>query len=509
MSHFHRREPVADPDHSERRLTEALNPRTRAIDRADPSGIVRMIQEEDRRIPAAMEEIAGALAAVIDDVAGRLREGGRLFYVGAGTSGRLGMLDAAECPPTFGTDPDLVRGIIAGGEDALVRSREGAEDDREAGRADLRRAGVREGDFVLGIATSGTTPYVRAAVLEARRLGAGTGFLSCTPPPEDMEEAADHLLTPLVGPEVIAGSTRMKAGTATKLALNTLSTGVMVRLGKVYRNWMVDLQAVSRKLVDRSVRIVTAVTGTDAGRARSALVAAGGSAKVAVAMLELDVGRAMAERLLDAEGGFLGAVLERWSPGGAPPYYACYRTDFTEADARRLRDRLRSGPSRLRRAVAEARAGDDGPSLRGTAALGGWTAREHLAHLVECEQAAYRARLERWLGARPDAVPEFPDWPPPDPPAGSDRPADELLNRLREEREATLALVDGMSPADWERRARLAGEDVAIHQFLRGVAHHDGAHADRITQRVHADLVDAGPGGEGPGGDGSGEVREP
>ena len=483
---------MTESDASDPRLTEARNPRTRDIDRADPAEIVRLIQEEDRRVPGAVAGVADELADMIGDVASRLGDGGRLFYAGAGTSGRLGVLDAAECPPTFGTDPERVQGLIAGGHEALVRSREGVEDDREQGRADVRRAGVGEGDFLLGIATSGTTPYARAALLEARELGAGTGFLSCTPPPDDVREAADHLLTPLVGPEVIAGSTRMKAGTATKLVLNTLSTGVMIRLGKVYRNWMVDLQAVSRKLADRSVRIVRAVTGVDAGSARRALVAAGGSAKVAIAMLELDVGRARAERALDAEEGFLGRVLERW-PGDEPPYYACYGEDFGAEAAERVRERLRSGPGRLRRAVAAARAdGEDGAeaALRGTRPLGGWSAGEHLAHLIECEAAAYRARLERWLEAGADEAPTFPDWPPPDPPSGGDRPEGELLRVFREAREETMAVIDRMETEDWHRRGRVAGEAVALHQFLRGMVHHDRAHADRIEQRVHRDLLE-------------------
>ena len=489
---------MTESDPSDPRLTEARNPRTRDIDRADPAEIVRLIQEEDRRVPGAVADVADDLAGMIGDVASRLGDGGRLFYAGAGTSGRLGVLDAAECPPTFGTDPERVQGLIAGGHEALVRSREGVEDDRVQGRADVRRAGVRAGDFLLGIATSGTTPYARAAVLEARRLGAGTGFLSCTPPPEEMREAADHLLTPLVGPEVIAGSTRMKAGTATKLVLNTLSTGVMIRLGKVYRNWMVDLQAVSRKLADRSVRIVRAVTDVDAGAARRALVGAGGSAKVAIAMVELDVGRARAERALDAEGGFLGRALERWS-GDEPPYYACYGEDFDPEAASRLRERLRSAPGRLRRAVAAARAGDedDAAALRGTEPLGGWSASEHLGHLVECEGAAYRGRLERWLEAGAEDPPTFPDWPPPDPPAGAGRPEAELLRAFREAREETMALIDGMEPGDWHRRGRVAGEEVTLHQFLRGMAHHDRAHAERIEQRVHRDLLE-GPGDEGP-----------
>ncbi len=322
---------MSEPDDREDRLTEARNPRTEEIDRASPREIVDLIQREDRRVPEAVAEEADAIAALVEEVAERMRRGGRLLYVGAGTSGRLGVLDAAECPPTFGTDPRRVQGIVAGGAGALVRSQEGAEDAREDGRADLRRAGVDERDFVLGIATSGTTPYVRGAVEEARRLGAGTGFLSCTPPPGDVRAAADHLVTPLVGPEVVAGSTRMKAGTATKLVLNTLTTAVMVRRGKVYRNLMVDLEAVSRKLVGRSLRIVVEAAGVDRPEARRTLIEAGGSAKTAVAMLGLEVGRAVAERALDACDGFLGRALERWADADAVPYYGGYPEDFDPA----------------------------------------------------------------------------------------------------------------------------------------------------------------------------------
>lgn len=479
-------EPVAE---EESRLTEARNPRTREIDRARAREIVDLIQAEDRRVPDALEAEADAIAAVIDDVADRIRRGGRLFYVGAGTSGRLGVLDAAECPPTFGTDPRRVQGLIAGGREALVRSQEGAEDDRDDGRATIRDAGVTERDFVLGIATSGTTPWVQAAVEEAARRGAGTGFLSCTPPPEAMRETADHLVTPLVGPEVIAGSTRMKAGTATKLVLNTLSTGVMIRQGKVYGNLMVDLQAVSRKLVQRSIRIVREVGGVDEETARRTLRSAGGSAKTAATMVRLGVSRAMAERLLDAADGFLGEALGRWGDAGETPYYACYPAAFSRADADPLREQLRSGPDRIRAALTEAREGD-GEGRRGTAVLGGWTPEEHVAHLVEAEREAFRPRVERILegdGAGPP--PEFADWPPSDPPPGADRPADELLRAFGEERSRTVSHLEGASPEDWARRAVIAGEEVGLHQFLRGVAHHDRAHAGRISQWIHPDLT--------------------
>lgn len=499
---------MADSDLQDPRLTEARNPRTREIDRASPREIVEMIQEEDRRVPDAVAEEADAVAAMVEDVAGRMRDGGRLFYVGAGTSGRLGVLDAAECPPTFGTDPSLVQGIIAGGRETLVRSREGVEDDRDAGRAALRRAGVEPRDFVLGIATSGTTPYVQAAVEEADRLGAGTGFLSCTPPPEAMRRHADHLVTPLVGPEVITGSTRMKAGTATKLVLNALSTGVMVRLGKVYQNLMVDLRAVSRKLVGRSVRIVREAADVDGEAARRALVDAGGSAKVAIAMLELETGRAMAERVLDAADGFLGEALERWTGVDAIPYYGCYRDDFDPGeDAEPLLQRLREAPRLLRRAVVEAegedgeRGGDDGdpsaggspsPGGRGTAAVGGWTTSQHLAHLLASEEHAFRPRIRAVAGGDGDEAPAFDDWLPSDPPPGGDRPVDLLLRRLREERDETLLVLDRLPREAWHRPLEVAGEEIVLHQLVRGMAHHDRAHAERITQWIHPDLLDPG-----------------
>ena len=252
------------------RLTEARNPRTIDIDLADARTVVAMIQAEDRAVPAAVESQAAAIARVIDDVVACFRRGGRLIYVGAGTSGRLGVLDASECPPTFGTDPDLVQGIIAGGHEALVRSSEGAEDDPDAGVAAVREMGVSSRDFVFGIASSGTTPYVRGALAEARERGAALAFLSCSQPPEDVLGLEPTLITPLVGPEVVAGSTRLKAGTATKLVLNAVTTGAMIRSGRVFENLMVDLRARSAKLADRGIRIVSHVCRLEADAARAA-----------------------------------------------------------------------------------------------------------------------------------------------------------------------------------------------------------------------------------------------
>ncbi|MEE9132576.1 MAG: N-acetylmuramic acid 6-phosphate etherase [Gemmatimonadota bacterium] len=292
------------------RLTEQSNPRTKEIDLASPLEIVDLINAEDRSVPEAVwaqrEEIARAIEIAVEC----FRRGGRLVYVGAGTSGRLGVLDATECPPTFGTDPEMVRGIIAGGHAALVRSQEGAEDRAEDGAAAVEDANVGADDFVLGIATSSTTPYVRGALARAVELGARTGFLCCTEPGEEMRELVDVCVVPLVGPEVIAGSTRMKAATATKLVLNTITTGAMIRLGKVYGNLMVDLQAISEKLVDRSQRIVMAVSGRSREEALRLLRAAGGSVKVAIVMERADVSRELAELYLAEGDGFVRRALE-------------------------------------------------------------------------------------------------------------------------------------------------------------------------------------------------------
>jgi N-acetylmuramic acid 6-phosphate etherase len=301
-------DPVTDP-----RLTERRNPRTAAIDSASALEIVDLIAAEDATVPAAVARARVELAQSIDLIEAAFREGGRLLYIGAGTSGRLGVLDAAECPPTFGTDPETVVGIIAGGFRALVRSIEGAEDDVNAGIGEMDAQRVNSKDVVVGIAASGTTPYVRAALGRAQALGAKTIFLSCTEPPDLLRESCDVCLTILVGPEVVTGSTRMKAGTATKLALNTLTTGALIRLGKTYGNLMVDLKAWNDKLIDRSERIVMEATGRERAAARAAIDAAGGQVKTAIVMAKLGLDKAEAERLIEQHRGRLRDVL------GDPP----------------------------------------------------------------------------------------------------------------------------------------------------------------------------------------------
>jgi N-acetylmuramic acid 6-phosphate etherase len=296
------------------RLTEQRNPRTREIDRLAPLDFVDLVNAEDRTVAEAVGREREAIARAIELVFETLSGGGRLFYVGAGTSGRLGVLDAAEMPPTFGTDPTLVQGIIAGGYEALVRAQEGAEDHPEDGARDLEARGVRAGDFVLGIATSGTTPYVHGALARARELGSRTGFLLCTPPPEELRARHDVVIAPLTGPEVVTGSTRMKAGTATKMVLNTITTGVMVQAGKTWGNLMVDLTVTCDKLQDRGERILRATLGVEAGEARRLLDAAGGRVKTALVMGRLGVERAEAEKRIAEAGGRLSDVTGEAAP---------------------------------------------------------------------------------------------------------------------------------------------------------------------------------------------------
>ena len=296
------------------RLTEQRNPRSAELDRLSPLELVRLINQEDQGVAEAVGMEAEAIARGMELVAETLAGGGRLFYVGAGTSGRLGVLDAAEMPPTFGTRPEQVQGIIAGGYDALVRAREGAEDRPEDGARDLEERGVSPGDFVLGIATSGTTPYVHGALDRARERGARTGFLLCTPPSPELRRRHDVVIAPLVGPEVVTGSTRMKAGTATKLVLNTLTTGAMVLNGKVWGNLMVDLQVTCQKLQDRGERILQVTLGVDLARARALLGEAGGRVRTALVMEGRGVGREEAEALLDEAEGQVGDLLDRGPP---------------------------------------------------------------------------------------------------------------------------------------------------------------------------------------------------
>ncbi len=251
-------------------LTEALNPLSTAIDRLSALEIVSLMNAEDSKAVAAVRVESARIAQAIECVAERFRGGGRLIYVGAGTSGRLGVLDASECPPTFGVSPEMVVGIIAGGKPALTKAVEGAEDDREQGAADLRAVNPTALDFVMGIATSGRTPYVLGAIDEARRVGAYTAGIACNRP-SLLGEAVDLDIAPLVGPEILAGSTRLKAGTATKLILNMITTGAMIRLGKSYGNRMIDLQPTNVKLKLRSCRILREIAGIDEKQATDLL----------------------------------------------------------------------------------------------------------------------------------------------------------------------------------------------------------------------------------------------
>ncbi len=301
-------------DFQDPRLTEQRNPRTGRIDVASSLEIVDLINAEDALVAPALRAVREHIARAIDLAVAAFGRGGRLLYAGAGTSGRLGVLDASECPPTFGTPPGMVVGIIAGGYPALVKSVEGAEDDVYAAAAAIDQAGVTAADFVLGIAASGTTPFVRAALGRAQTLGATTGLVSCTDPPQLLADTCDVVILPRVGPEVVTGSTRMKAGTATKLVLNSITTGAMIRLGKVYGNLMIDLTATSAKLRDRGERIVMECCAVDRGAARAAIEAAGGSVKLAIVMARLGVGREEAGRALAAAGG-----LVRRAIGDPPP----------------------------------------------------------------------------------------------------------------------------------------------------------------------------------------------
>ena len=300
-------------DFSDRRLTERRNPRTQAIDVASALEIVDAMHVEDRSVPDVVHGQREVLAEVIDMVVTAFRAGGRLIYVGAGTSGRLGVLDAAECPPTFGSPPEMVVGIIAGGPEALTRSQEGAEDDGADGAAQMDLHRVKETDVVVGIAASGTTPFVHAGLKRAKALGARTVIVTCSEPPPTVTPHLDAQIVARVGPEVLTGSTRLKAGTATKLILNTITTGAMLRLGKAYGNLMVDLMALSEKLQDRGQRIVMEVCGVDRAAAARAIEAGGKSVKLAVVMLRRNVTMQQARRLLDEAHGSVRAVI------GDPP----------------------------------------------------------------------------------------------------------------------------------------------------------------------------------------------
>jgi len=291
------------------RLTEQRNPRSMRIDQLLTLEIVDLINAEDRMVAEAVREERAAIARAIDMVVDSFHRGGRLIYVGAGTSGRLGVLDASEMPPTYRTDPSLVQGIIAGGLDALVRAQEGAEDHPEGGAAAIDERDVGPADFVLGIATSGTTPFVHGALERARERGARTGFLLCTYPSDQLTRTHDVVIAPLVGPEVITGSTRMKAGTATKMVLNTITTAAMVQLGKVFGNLMVDLQVTCEKLRDRGERILMETLGLERDAAAELLEGAEGHVKTAIVMGKLGITRWEAKSRLEAAGGTIAQVV--------------------------------------------------------------------------------------------------------------------------------------------------------------------------------------------------------
>lgn len=291
--------------------TEQRNLNSTEIDMKKVSEIVQIFHEEDRKAVAAVEAESDAIAHAIDLCVTAFRAGGRLFYIGAGTSGRLGVLDASECPPTFSTPPEMVQGIIAGGDVALRRSVEGEEDRPERGAQAIRECQLIPQDVLVGIASSGRTPYVIGALKAAHAIGATTIFLCCVEPPEQLKAWVTHFVAPIVGPEIITGSTRLKAGTATKLVLNMLTTVSMIKLGKVYDNLMVDVHASNTKLVERSIRIVQAVTGVDAAVAEATLAQAGGQAKLAIVMLSERLTAADAGALLERHSGFLRSVLDK------------------------------------------------------------------------------------------------------------------------------------------------------------------------------------------------------
>jgi N-acetylmuramic acid 6-phosphate etherase len=293
---------------SELPITEQENPRTASIDTLPTLEVARLINDEDKSVALAVEKVLPEVVQAIDGIVERLKTGGRLFYVGTGTSGRLGVLDASECPPTYGVSPELVQGIIAGGYDALYRAVEASEDDKEAGAIDLQRRGVNEKDAVVGIAASGRTPYTIGALEWARWIGCFTVALTCVPD-SVITKAAEISIVPVVGPEVITGSTRMKAGTSHKMILNMISTSVMIRLGYVQGNRMTNVLPRNEKLRQRSLRIFMAETGVDEETAREALVRSGGEVRVALVMHKTNCSQREAEEALAGANGNIQSAI--------------------------------------------------------------------------------------------------------------------------------------------------------------------------------------------------------
>ncbi len=484
-----RREIMAD-DLFDPRLTEHRNPNTINIDSAGAAEIVDLINAEDRTVPQAVHSQRDEIARAIETAVECFRAGGRLIYVGAGTSGRLGVLDATECPPTFGVEPDMVRGIIAGGYMALVRSQEGAEDRGSDGVAAMDEAGVGPNDFVLGIAASGTTAFVRAALERAAECGAKTGFLCCSEPGAEMRQLVDVSIVPLVGPEVIAGSTRMKAGTATKLVLNTITTGAMVLLGKVYENLMVDLKAVSEKLVDRSRRIVMAITGATREEASAAIEEAEGSLKVAILMQSAGVGRGLAECYVAEAGGRVREAMERAqtlertvsSRGDALTPHPT-----TPLDANCLQRTLvsvRQMPKTVSMLVGD---GVGEERLEARPSPDTWCIKEHIEHLIVFDQVADR-RLSVILSSD-DPPPSFPNWDEKVENAkisesgAIEAPIEQLLMRLADGRAKLAARVEASNAEDFARTGRheVLG-DVSVYQLLGQIVWHDDRHVRAIRR---------------------------
>ncbi len=297
-------------------VTEGRNPDTFDIDSKSTLQILKSINREDKKVALAVEKELPNIAKAVDLIVNVLKNKGRLFYIGAGTSGRLGVLDAAECPPTFGTSPGMIKGIIAGGRRTLVRSKEGVEDDFEAGGKELEKNKISKKDVVVGIAASRRTPYVLGALEKAKKDGAKTIFIFCNPisrhkiRASQLKTKVDVAISPILGPEVITGSTRMKAGSAQKMILNMLTTTSMIKLGKVYQNLMVDLQAKSEKLVERSKRIIMMTTGVDYKKAEKYLERAGGKVKTALVMILTNTDKKTAEKRLKQTGGFVAKAID-------------------------------------------------------------------------------------------------------------------------------------------------------------------------------------------------------
>jgi len=290
-------------------ITEGRNPNTMDIDRLSTVDMLKKINEEDKKVPLAVEKVIPSIAEAIDRIVPRMKKGGRLIYVGAGTSGRIGILDASECPPTFGVDPGLVVGIIAGGDSAIRNAIESAEDDVEGGMQDLVNINLTERDSVVGISASGRTPYVIGALRYAKEVGALTIGLFCNEN-KNVENIVDVMITPIVGPEVIMGSTRMKAGTAQKLVLNMISTGVMIKLGKVYSNLMVDLQASNEKLRERARRMVKLATGAKEDLIERVLNETNYNVKLAILMIVGDMEKEKAQKLLEMADGYIAEAIK-------------------------------------------------------------------------------------------------------------------------------------------------------------------------------------------------------